>query len=150
MLTVRYTEKQIATLLMGAIMAKKMPRPAWDKGLREYAVWYILNPIALDGDDTQRQDWNVSSLRELILNGAKDYQNPHSEYRAWVRYSEGGCAIISNYEIARVLCSPSVFKKVEKSIENGTSDTNWVEIQARALYQAAQLIYETFNQMTDQ
>ena len=125
-------------------MAKKMPRSAWDKGVRDYAVWYILQPISLDGDDTQRQSWDIPSLRELILNGAKDYEHPTDEPLAWQRYSEGGCAIISNYEIAKQLCSPSQFKKAD--IENN----NWIQVQGRALYHAARLIYETFKQMTDE
>lgn len=150
MLTIKYTPKHVATLLMGAIMAKKVPRSAWDKGVRDYAIWYILGTIALDGDDTERQHWDIHSLRELILNGAKDYQRPNDEYRAWVRYSEGGCALIWNIDIAKKLLTPAKFEKEKKAIDNDTSDKNWCHIQAGALYQAAQLIYETFNQMTDQ
>lgn len=151
MLKLEYTPKRITTLLMGAIMAKKMSRSAWDKGVRDYAVWYILQPTSLDGDDTQRQHWDVSSLRELILNGAGgNIVTVTDEFKAWVRYSEGGCALIYNIDIAKQLCSPSEFKKAKNDIENGNYEVNWIETQARALYQASYLIYETFRQMTDQ
>lgn len=149
MLKVKYTATELVTLLMGGIMAQKMPRSAWDKGVREYAIWHILDSIRISGFEGEKQTWTIPQIRELILNGAKDYKHPESEYRAWYRYSEGGCALIWNVDIARQLCTPSEFKKAEKAIENETSDTNWVEIQARALYQAALLIYDTFNRMND-
>lgn len=148
MLKLEYTPKHVATLLMGGIMSQKMPRSAWDKGVRDYAIWYILQPISL-GVETTPTTWTIPQIRELILNGAKDYEQPNSEYRAWYRYSEGGCALICDIDIAKQLCTPSTFERAKKAIENGTSDGNWIEIQARALYQAALLIYETFKNMEE-
>ena len=149
MLKLEYTARELCTVLMGGIMAQKMPRSAWDKGVRDYAVWHILDDIRINGFEGEKQTWTIPQIRELILNGAKDYQRPNDEYRAWYRYSEGGCALIYNIDIAKQLCSPSEFKKVEKAIENETSETNWIEVQSRALYQAAQLIYKTFNDMEE-
>ena len=149
MLKLKYTARELCTVLMGGIMAQKMPRSAWDKGVRDYAVWHILDGIRINGFEGEKQIWTTQKIRELILNGAKDYENPNSEYRAWYRYSEGGCALIYNIDIAKQLCSPSAFKKAEKAIENETSETSWIKIQAHALFHAAQLIYKTFKEMEE-
>lgn len=148
MLELEYTPKTVGTLLMGALMTKK-PK----SGHRNWAVWQyaieLTDNIATNGDDKKWERWDVDKLRDLLLNGARDYDKPHDELRNWIRYSEGGGALIWNVDIAKRVCTPSQYKKLENVIGTWEDKHEWIKIQARCLYDAAQLIYKTFNSMTE-
>ena len=109
-------------------------RGAWNKGVKMYAI------ELLDDADANRECPEFTSLSELkdaILNGAKD----------WMQYSEGGCSLIYNADIAERLCSPSELKRTKNGMNNPNSRENWVQFQARALFQAWELIKRTYNEM---
>ena len=91
---------------------------AWRNGVVEYA-FDILDSM----DDVEVTEKN-------LLNGAKD----------WKEYSEGGCALINDELICRRLCSPSEIKKTKDGERNPNKHETWIDVQARALYQAARLI----------
>lgn len=100
-------------------------RSAWDKGVTEYAV-----ELAESLNNWDKQPENVAELREMLLNGADD----------WNAFSWGGSSLIYNQDIAERLCSPSELKRVIN--KNGLRDypnsrEHWLDVQARALYQAA-------------
>ena len=100
-------------------------RSAWDKGVTEYAT-----ELAESLDNWDKQPESVAELREMMLNGADD----------WKTYSWGGSSLIYNQDIAERLCSPSELKRVTN--KNGLRDypnsrEHWLDVQARALYQAA-------------
>ena len=56
------------------------------------------------------------------------------------QYSYGGSALISDVDICRRLCSPSEIKKTKNGKRRPNKQENWMDIQARALYQAYMLI----------
>ena len=58
----------------------------------------------------------------------------------WLEYSEGGCALVYDEDIAERLCTPSELKKKKGGRLQPNSRETWIEIQARALYKAASLI----------
>ena len=69
-------------------------------------------------------------LQKELLNGADN----------WRQYSEGGCALIYDADIAERLCSPSELKRCKGGERQPNSRENWIECQARALGQAANLV----------
>lgn len=106
---------------------------AWDKGVTEYAT-----ELAESLNNWDKQPESVAELREMMLNGADD----------WKAYSWGGSSLIYNQDIAERLCSPSELKRVTN--RNGLRDManareHWLDVQARALYQAANRVAEIAN-----
>lgn len=148
MLKREYTAKRVCELLTGAILASKLVRGAKNKAVREYAL-EILDRVITDGDDERREHWSIDKLRDLLLNGAFDYYKPYDEQAHWKRYSEGGCSLIWNIEIAQRVCTDNQYKKLEDKINSGNDTHDWVMIQAGALYEAALLIYKKFNSLND-
>ena len=109
-------------------------RSAWNNGVKTYAI-ELLDDAA---SNRECEDFsNLQELKEAILNGASD----------WMQYSEGGCSLIYNYDIAERLCNPSELKKTKNGLNDPNSRENWVQVQARALFQAWELIKRTYNEM---
>ena len=109
-------------------------RSAWNNGVKEYAI------ELLDDAASNRECEEFASLQELkeaVLNGASD----------WKQYSEGGLSLIYDTDIAERLCSPSELKRTKNGTNNPNSRENWIQCQARALFQAWELIKRTFNEM---
>ena len=97
-------------------------RSAWDKGVKHYA------DVLLDCVDPMEE---VSeNLEVTLLNGAKD----------WKEYSWGGCAYVDNESIAKVLCTPSEFKKKKGGELKPNASEEWLDTQARACFQACRLL----------
>ena len=114
------------------IESKKF-RSCWDKGVQLYALDLLddlaetlsYNPEALD---------NLNLLDRALLNGASD----------WWQYSWGGCSFCYNWQIADRLCTPSELKRTNNARRRPNSREEWLDVQARALYQAASLIRTTY------
>ena len=108
-------------------------RSAWNNGVKTYAI------ELLDDAASNRECEEFASLHELkeaILKGARD----------WMQYSEGGCSLISGHDIAERLCTPSELKRTKNGINNPNSRENWQQYQARALFQAWELIKRVYNE----
>lgn len=122
--------------ISAAIIAElntRKDRGTWDKGVTEYAI-----ELAESLDNWDKQPESVAELREMMLNGADD----------WKAFSWGGSSLIYNQDIAERLCSPSELKRVTN--KNGLRDypnsrEHWLDVQARALYQAANRVAEIAN-----
>lgn len=97
-----------------------MRRSAWTKGVELYA----------DEFREFLEENNLEATTENLLNGARD----------WKEYSYGGCSLIYDYEIAERLCSPSELKKCRDGERQPNRSETWLDVQARALYQAARLV----------
>ena len=109
-------------------------RSAWNNGVKEYAI-ELLDDAA---SNRECEDFsNLHELKEAILNGAKD----------WLQYSEGGCSLIYNSDIAERLCTPSELKRTKNGLNDPNSRETWIDVQARALFQAWELIKRTYNEM---
>ena len=102
-------------------------RSAWSKGVKEYA-YMLLDNIFSHSD--YKSITNVTSLHEALLRSAKN----------WKRYSYGGYALIPNEQIAKTLCSPSELKKCKNGMLRPNKKEQWLDVQARALVQAENLI----------
>lgn len=104
-------------------LAKKTGRSYWEKGVIRYAKDLV-------HDLPAGVDFTRSNVEKYMLSGARN----------WKQYSEGGCSLVYDEDIAKVLCSPSELKKTDYGRKRPNAREDWLEVQARALYQAAQLV----------
>ena len=99
------------------VLESRKDRSAWDKGVTDFAI------DLLDNIDFSKDQFDKSDL----LNGAKN----------WNEYSYGGCYLICDSDIAEALCTPSELKRNKNGENNPNNHETWLDVQARALYQAA-------------
>lgn len=126
------TEKMITVNDIRDSINAEIHRSAWDKGVTAYAMDLLdgLNE-AIEGGYFYQDDLNAPKvLRNVLLNGAND----------WSAYSWGGCSLIYDVEIAERLCTASELKKTRNGERRPNSREEWLDVQARALYQAANRI----------
>ena len=112
--------------LLNAIQESKA-RSAWAKGVK----WYALNLV----EAAYKQDTDIVKVKTSVyLSGAE----------TWKEYSYGahGCALVYDSYIARMLCTPGELKKTEFGLKQPNGSVTWLDVQARALYQAHRLIAE--------
>lgn len=118
-------------MIRNSINAEKS-RSAWERGKKEYAL-ELLETLdeAINGGYFDAEDLASPKMIESgLLNGAAD----------WNQYSWGGCSLIYNEEIAERLCCPSELKKVRYGERRPNANEEWLDAQARALYQACHMI----------
>lgn len=113
-------------------VAELKTRSAWERGVKEYAAELVEElREAIEGGYEYDEDIKAPKLLErMMLNGAAD----------WAQYSWGGCALIYDGDIAERLCCPSELKKTRNGERRPNSREEWLDTQARALYQAANKI----------
>lgn len=121
-------EKKMLVDVLRRNVSERRNRSAWDKGVHAYAM-ELLDDMAdnfrwADVPDT------VDELKRLLLNGAAD----------WNQYSWGGCSLCYDADIAERLCTPSELRKKKGGDLRPNSREEWLDVQARALYQAARRI----------
>lgn len=104
-------------------------RSAWDKGVTKYALELVEQlGEQINGGYFEELDLTESKkVRAALLNGAAD----------WSQYSWGGSTLIYNSDIAERLCNPSELKKTRNGERRPNSREEWLDTQARALFQAA-------------
>ncbi len=100
-------------------LAERNNRSVWNKAVTIYAL-ELLEELADDEEVT----------KERLLNGASD----------WNQYSWGGSSLIYDYDIAERVCTPSELKKTRNGERRPNSREEWLDVQARALYQACSRI----------
>lgn len=109
-------------------------RSYWAEGVKDYAAKIL---ATLEGCEhfnnmnAGEYDYTGSMQNHLdALNGAKD----------WREYSWGGCSLVSNCAIAETLCTPSELKKTRNGARKPNTSEDWLDVQARALFQAQNLL----------
>lgn len=118
--------------LIAALAAIPGGRSAWSRAVRTYATELV---ESIDGSADLS---NEELLRKALLNGAAD----------WHQYSEGGCALIYDEEIAERLCSASELKRCKGGERQPNARETWLDCQARALFQAAALIRRAYRMVS--
>lgn len=116
------------------------PRSAWNKGVKVYALELVDELTeAIKGGYFEMEDIAAPKLlARQLLNGAAD----------WSQYSWGGCSLIYDEEIAERLCCPSELKKTRNGERRPNSREEWLDVQARALYQASRKIQRLAKEVT--
>ena len=101
-------------------------RSAWSKGIKAYAVDMVADiRERAEYEKMPESDIDETVLIDYALNGADN----------WRQYSWGGCSLIYDGDICDLLCTPSE-KKRFRGGELHPSGEEWLDVQARALYQA--------------
>jgi len=104
-------------------------KSAWGRGVVLYAYELIEKLGNEEGDD---YEFHGSSMDEKkLLNGAVN----------WLQYSEGGCSLVYDRDIAKRLCTSSELKKNKNGNNPPNTIEDWIACQARALLQAKRLIF---------
>lgn len=103
-------------------------RSAWDRGVHEYAVELV------EELENVEDICNSRLLQKALLNGAGN----------WSEFSWGGCSLIYNQDIAERLCTPSELKNTRNGKRKPNANEEWLDTQARALYQANRRIEEAW------
>lgn len=103
-------------------------RSAWSKGVTAYALELVEDlEEAIDDGYFDIADLKAPKLVECaLLNGVSD----------WSQYSWGGSSLIYDSDIAERLCCPSELKKTRNGERRPNSQEEWLDVQARALFQA--------------
>lgn len=111
---------------------QERPRSAWGKGVLLYALDLLddLKEYAINGWINADDLSNRRLFERTMLNGAG----------SWAQYSEGGCSLIYNEDIAERLCAPWELRKTENGRKEPNPSESWIDVQSRALFQAAQMI----------
>lgn len=113
-------------------IANHPARSAWEKGVRGYAEELF------DGFVENRRlsdDTRIGKITERdLMNGAE----------SWDQFSYGGCAEVYDGNICERLCSPSEQKKT-KGGELKLRGEEWLDLQAKALRQAARIVVRAVN-----
>lgn len=108
---------------------------AWGRGVKKYALDILddLKQIAdYEGEPLQLDGASFEQLESVALNGAEN----------WQEFSRGGLALIYDGDIAKRLCTKTELKKTNDGEKQPNSRETWLDVQARALYQAARLVYK--------
>lgn len=121
-------------------------RSAWSAGVKAYAL-EIIEEVQERSEWEGHEPETERELIEYMLNGAKDWQKPNDIYSAWRVYSEGGCSLIYNEDIACRLCTPSELKKTDNGRKDPNPRENWIDCQARALFQAGEAIRRKYREL---
>ena len=100
-------------------------RSHWMNGVKDYAIELL--EIFEDYEEIP-----VLGLQKILLNGDDN----------WKQYSWGGSSLIYDYQIAERLCTPSELKKTRHGERKPNAREEWLDTQARALYQAYRMILE--------
>lgn len=110
-----------------AALEARKDRSAWDRGVTLYA-FDLLGHMEDSADY-----WNdCETAEEFFLDGARD----------WKQYSWGGCSLCHDVHIARRLCTQSELKKTDNGNRRPNCREEWLDVQARALYQAFERVVD--------
>ena len=129
------TEDSTLDKVSAELKARK-DRSAWGKGVTVYAlelVEELKERAAYEG----RNPEPGNECREWMLNGAQD----------WNQYSWGGASLVYDSDIAERLCTPSELKKTRHGERRPNSQEEWLDTQARALYQAYNRVSRIYSRL---
>lgn len=108
-------------------MENRTDRSAWDRGVTLYAR-ELMGDVA---ENVERAYCAAPQTRAEFCRVARNGAG------TWLEYSYGACALVYDGDIAERLCTPSELKKKRGGELNPNSRETWLDVQARALNQAA-------------
>ena len=123
---------------VAAELEARKNRSAWDKGVTVYAlelVEELRERAAYEG----RNPEPGKECREWMLNGAQD----------WNQYSWGGSSLIYEGEVAERLGTRSEWRKTRHGERRPNSREEWLDVQARALYQACNRVERIYRKVVE-
>ena len=124
-------------LAMRGLVQEHKARSAWERGVKAYAHDLLTDLTENNDAGDNMQDWTRQEFRRRLLNGARD----------WKQYSYGGCSLYYDGDIARRLCTQTELCRTNNGKMPPNNRENWLDVQTRALYQAADLLEGFFADM---
>lgn len=108
-------------------------RSKWQRAVQEDAVWLLEEMMDIHEDEVTAGVMYFGSIEgvERVLRMGAD---------TWEDFSEGGGALIYDGDIAKHYCTDSELKKTRNGERKPNSRESWLDVQARAFWQAHQLI----------
>ena len=108
-------------------------RSKWQKAVQEDASWLLVELSDNYHDEILNDTMAFGSIEgfERVLRMGAD---------TWKDFSEGGGALIYDKDIAEHYCTKSELKKTHNGERKPNSRESWLDVQARAFWQAALLI----------
>ena len=130
-------EESIIDKVTSELEARK-DRSAWNKGVTVYAL-ELVDELKERAAYEGRNPEPGKECREWMLNGAQD----------WNQYSWGGSSLIYDCDIAKRLCTPSELEKTRHGERRPNSREEWLDTQARALYQACDRVERIYRKVVE-
>ena len=118
---------------VAAELEAQKDRSAWNRGVNAYAL-ELVEELRERATYEGRNPEPGKECREWMLNGAQD----------WNQYSWGGSSLIYDADIAQRLCTPSELKKTRHGERRPNSKEEWLDVQARALWQACDRVARVY------
>lgn len=106
---------------------KQKPRSAWGNGVKKYAIELLDEVKEWKGGD---YELTPSNYEKMILRGADN----------WKHFSYSAMTLFYNEDIAKRLSTKTELKKTKNGILRPNPREEWLDVQARALYQASGVI----------
>lgn len=113
--TIDYTA--LADTIRAEINARH-DRSAWDKAVTLYAL-DLLDDVQEGANNMERLPLDGAELERWALNGAS----------CWEQYSNGGCSICYDADIAARVCTPSELKRTDGGMNAPNSRETWLDVQ---------------------
>ena len=109
--------------LLKALDELPTPRSAWSRAVHQYAREMVAD---LDASTVLTRD----TARRVVLNGAADAR----------AFSEGGCTLIYNSDIAERVCTPSELRRARGGDLPPSRHETWLDVHTRAIRRALEVI----------
>lgn len=100
-------------------------RSAWNKGIINSYIPELIENLK-EHTKYNNEQITIQNLKTICLNGAENFS----------QYSWGGCSLCYNDDICETLCSPSEQKRTNYGNWRPNKNEDWLDVQARAIYQA--------------
>lgn len=126
----------IETLKNETMRERNKRHSAWSVGITYYCL-ELLDSLEYNGANFE-EITNPKLLEKKLLNGADN----------WSHYSYGGCSLCYDEDICERLCTPSERKKKKDGYLMPNSCETWLDVQARALFQASRSIVGAYLKLT--
>ena len=123
------TKEQVKEILRKKLKSNRLS--CWNRGVIRYAYNLVLR--VKDGTEFPK---DFTSLEDLLLDSSCD----------WKDFSYSGKAYVYDNNICAKLATPGEKKRTGDGFLNPNKHESWKDVQARALTQASQLIYEIINE----
>lgn len=123
-----------------AKLAEVKTRSAWQRGIKVYAYELLFDLFeGIEGGYIDPEDAfsNYNMFDTALLNGAY----------SWTEYSFGGCSLIYDRAIAERLCNNTELTKTQHGLRDPNNNETWLDVQARALYQASRLLWDVIKEV---
>ena len=118
-------------------LESRKARSAWSRGVNLYAL-ELAEQLEESAAYYGRMPESAAECREWMLNGASDWNQ-----RSW-----GGSSLCYDQQIAERLCSPYELKKTRNGERKPNAQEEWLDVQARALYQASTIVTQIYTQLS--